>query len=187
MPVTIGPFSDVPAPGDPVASAWAQEITQFAVDDITIGPSPPASANGELWYDTSDPGESFTNMPRGYVGFDATSSAVASVTSTLTYLGAQVVFTATLGRRYKTTMITGRIDQFTAAANAFAGIYDAGSQAIAYSYLPMVAGGFGFIYAWTLESNLSGSITRRVQGSTSAGSMNVQAGTRILVEDIGGF
>jgi len=32
MPVTIPPFSNVPAPGDDVKSAWAQQLTQYAVD-----------------------------------------------------------------------------------------------------------------------------------------------------------
>lgn len=31
-PITIGPFTNVPAPGSPIASAWAQQLTQYAVD-----------------------------------------------------------------------------------------------------------------------------------------------------------
>lgn len=31
-PISIPPFSNVPAPGAPVASSWAQQITQYAVD-----------------------------------------------------------------------------------------------------------------------------------------------------------
>jgi hypothetical protein len=38
MPVTIGPFTNVPAPGDPVTSAWAQQLTQYAVDTRTADP-----------------------------------------------------------------------------------------------------------------------------------------------------
>lgn len=62
MPVTIPPFTDVPSPGDPVASAWAQALTQFAVDDITIGPTAPTNPNAELWYDTADGGVSYANL-----------------------------------------------------------------------------------------------------------------------------
>lgn len=32
MPITIGPFDNVPAPGDPIRSPWAQEISQYAYD-----------------------------------------------------------------------------------------------------------------------------------------------------------
>lgn len=31
-PITIGPFDNVPAPGSPIRSDWAQEITQYVVD-----------------------------------------------------------------------------------------------------------------------------------------------------------
>ena len=31
-PITIGPFDNVPAPGSPIASAWAQEISTYVVN-----------------------------------------------------------------------------------------------------------------------------------------------------------
>lgn len=31
-PITIGPFANVPAPGSPIRSDWAQQITQYVVD-----------------------------------------------------------------------------------------------------------------------------------------------------------
>lgn len=185
MPVTIPPFTDVPAPGDPVASAWAQQLTQFAVDQIVAQPGTPSSPNTELWYDTDDAGMSFPNVPRGFVGYDATSTAIPGIGSTLTYLAAQVQWVADPTRRYRTTLITGRIDQFTAQSNAFAGIYDGSNNAIRYSYTPIPPGGFGFIYTFAIESGLSGTVTRKAMGSTSAGTMNVQAYTMIMVEDIG--
>ena len=37
MPSTIGPFSNVPAAGDPTTSAWARQLTQYAVDNKTAG------------------------------------------------------------------------------------------------------------------------------------------------------
>jgi hypothetical protein len=61
VPVTIGPFTDVPAPNDPVASPWAQHLTQFAVDQISSGPTAPTNPDAELWYDTSDTGVSLPN------------------------------------------------------------------------------------------------------------------------------
>ena len=35
-PITIGPFTNVPAPGSPIASPWAQQLTTFAVADDNI-------------------------------------------------------------------------------------------------------------------------------------------------------
>lgn len=33
----IGPFTNVPEPGAPIASAWAQQLTQYAVDLVQSG------------------------------------------------------------------------------------------------------------------------------------------------------
>lgn len=38
-PITIGPFTNVPAPGSPIASNWAQQITQYVVDRHAHGGS----------------------------------------------------------------------------------------------------------------------------------------------------
>lgn len=81
MPVTIPPFTDVPAPGDPVASAWAQQLTQFAVDQIVAQPGTPTSPNTELWYDTDDAGMGFPNMPRGQVGRTVGTASAFSTSS----------------------------------------------------------------------------------------------------------
>lgn len=32
MPITIGPFNNVPAPGSPIKSDWPQQISQYAWD-----------------------------------------------------------------------------------------------------------------------------------------------------------
>jgi len=32
MPLTIGPFTNVPAPGDPIRSPWAQQVTRYVVN-----------------------------------------------------------------------------------------------------------------------------------------------------------
>jgi hypothetical protein len=33
-PITIGPFDNVPAPGSPIRSDWAQDISQYVTDNI---------------------------------------------------------------------------------------------------------------------------------------------------------
>lgn len=48
-PITIGPFTNVPAPGSPIASAWAQQLTQAFVDDDKVlrqAPVPLSGAGG---------------------------------------------------------------------------------------------------------------------------------------------
>ena len=35
-PITIGPFANVPAPGSPIRSDWAQQITTYAYDLLRI-------------------------------------------------------------------------------------------------------------------------------------------------------
>jgi hypothetical protein len=164
--------------------------TGGAGDEIWVGPDDPAKANYEMWYDTDAiPALDATKLPRGFVGQDYTGTAVTGIGSALTYLGARVDFTADPTRRYKTTLITGRIDQMSAAANAFAGIYDAATPTptpIRYNYLYLPAGVFGFITVFAVEWGLTGAIARRAMGSTSAGTVNFQAWTTVLVEDIGG-
>ena len=67
MPVSIPPFTDVPAPNDPIASAWAQHLTQFAVDQISAGPTAPTNPEAELWYDTADNGSALS-LPTPWTG-----------------------------------------------------------------------------------------------------------------------
>lgn len=37
MPGSYGPFSNIPAPGDPIRSAWADQLTRYAVDQVAAG------------------------------------------------------------------------------------------------------------------------------------------------------
>lgn len=195
MPITIGPFTDVPAPDDPVASAWAQEITQFAVDDISVGPAPPASANAELWYDTLDPGTSLPNSARGYVthkvgnGTDQSSA----LTTYVTVAGSTATFVADPSRRYKTTIVVN-ISVSTSAGNVSACISDGNVTAIAgsgKSWAPLVANCIDCLTLVAIESGLSGTVTRGIGLAISGGGNVIAVGTfnrnsLTLVEDIGG-
>lgn len=84
MPVTIPPFTNVPAPNDPVASAWAQQLTQFVVDDIQVGPTAPTSPNAELWYDTSDTGVSLPNWAGPWTAFTPTLTQPGAIAKNVT-------------------------------------------------------------------------------------------------------
>ena len=121
----------------------------------------------------------------GYVGHAVAGSSTPSVGATVTDVGASVTFTAIAGRTYKTTVLSSRMDQFTTnSPGAFMGIYDGANAYKGGSYQALVAGGFGYINTFIIESNLSGSTTRKARTNTNAGVMNVQAGSVLLVEDI---
>ena len=189
MPITIGPFTDVPAPDDPVASAWAQEITQFAVDDITIGPAPPASANGELWYDTTDLGISFPNMPRGFIGRGTQAGAqngIGTVDTDVT--GATVTWTADPARRYR---YTARIlaQKITSAGDVFAYITDGANARLVGAGQSAGVNGWVSLYIEGIQSGLSGSTTRKLRISTTVATVNLGTNEylgNVTVEDIGG-
>ena len=55
MPTSIPPFTNVPAPGDGVTSAWAQQLTQYAVDHGVYwctAATRPTGAAGRVIYET---------------------------------------------------------------------------------------------------------------------------------------
>ena len=75
-PITIGPFANVPAPGSPIRSDWAQQITTFVNDRFpnsllmrqghgTYG----TNANGDALVGFSPP---FPTSVAGVVAMDAT-------------------------------------------------------------------------------------------------------------------
>ena len=155
-------------------------------DEVFVGANDPGAAY-ELWYDTDDPGVSLPNLPRGYVAHAVSGVATASIGATVTDItGTSCTFTADPTRRYKTTMVSGRIDQFAATGQAFMTIADASNNNLAYNYLTLGGGAFGFIAAVHLGSGWSGTQTRKARANTSAGTINVQGNTWIIVEDIGG-
>lgn len=186
MPVSIPPFTNVPAPNDPVASEWAQQLTQFAVDQYLAQPGQPASPNTELWFDTDDPGMSFPNVPRGYIGHAIAPSVVSGIAATVTDLGAAVTWTADPTRQYKISVLSGRLDQISVSSNGvFAGIYDGANTYRQGSYIAVAAGGYAYVNTFVIESGLSGSQTRKARANTQSGTLTAQAGTILLVEDIG--
>lgn len=59
MPITIGSFNNVPAPGDPITSPWAQEISQYVTDRV------PRFARFGLGADLNCPAGQSTTGPTG--------------------------------------------------------------------------------------------------------------------------
>lgn len=192
MPISIPPFTNVPAPDDPVASAWAQQLTQFVVDDITIGAVAPTNPDAEVWYDTADSGVSFPNMPRGWVGGAVASSALTAVTGTQDIPGCTVTWTADPTRRYKTTLVIPYVVLAAANGGFYGHITNAGSTQIK-SVMVSPNGAANATAAGHLtlvETGLSGATTRKGRVTSITGAITTHASPEyapyILVEDIGG-
>lgn len=192
MPVTIGPFTDVPAPGDPVASAWAQELTTFAVNNITIGPNAPTDANAELWYDTDDPGATVPNLPRGLVSYanGPTSDVAGFGTAGAEVSGMTVTWNAEAGRTYKTTMVIA-VGLPSATAIISASILNASNSVQRACLISLAVNGYATVSAIDVfKASSTGSQTRKAHIGTNTGTASyIGAFGRhglIIVEDISG-
>lgn len=129
MPISIPPFTDVPAPNDQIASPWAQHLTQFAVDLISSGPVAPTNPEAELWYDTSDSGISLPNTPRGNL-YRASVIVPQSITTALAWqdlTNLYVVWNPVVGRRYR-IVGKGLLQKKTAAGDVFFALWGGGAQ-----------------------------------------------------------
>lgn len=187
MPVVIPPFTNVPAPDDPVESAWAQQLTQFAVDQISAGPTAPVNPDAELWYDTADSGLTLPNMPRGYIGYfgQAVPQAGLNVDSDLTSLS--ISWTADPKRWYKTTLyVVGR--QSGALGEQYTYIANGANTALRGSAFNVAANGIVTHSLYIIETNQSGAQTRkgRAGGGAAWSTSGSPWSASISVEDIGG-
>lgn len=188
MPVSIPPFTNVPAPNDPVASAWAQDITRFAVDQIQAGPTAPTNPDAELWYDTSDSGAMFpSGGPKGLMGsFGNLAAAQNGIATTVTDLvGMSVSFTAVAGRVYKFTLSVA-ITKNGAAGEIFLPMANASNtNYVSQTYSRPITSPYDMLNEYYLINNLSGAVVVKARISCNAGTVDVRQGF-IWVEDIGG-
>jgi len=159
MPTTIGPFSNVPAPGDLLTSAWAQQLTTYAVAG-----------------------------PRGWIGSASPASDQSGIGATMTDVtGMSVAFTADATRRYRTTVVLTCYP--TSAAAVVVQITNAAGGLLRRSFTTVgAANAYMNITVVGVESGISGAQTRKVQANTSAGTLVIYSATTaalIVVEDIG--
>lgn len=128
--------------------------------------------------------QGWSPLAGGLIGHTRTVAAVSGIAASAVDLGASVTWTADPSRTYKTTIQTGRIDQATAGGYFSVDMTD-GANAIKSSVsTSVVANQYDNVVAVLVETGLSGSVTRKARGRTSAGSAVVQAGTFVLVEDV---
>lgn len=147
MTTTIGPLTNVPVPGDPIDADWAQDVSQLAVDVDTYSKT----------------------LPLGILARANASGALSVGVPPTAIPGASVTFTATSTRWYRTTAMIG---QLVPTASGWITLYiDDGAGNIKRELsLPGIASANCGGMLELIESGLSGSITRRLLASVSAGS-----------------
>lgn len=159
-PITIGPFTNVPAPGSPIKSDWPQQITNYVVD----------AAKGYINHK--------------HLGIDQTLSTTAVTDLT----GMSISFTATPTRRYKWTAKVVASKQ-TADGQVHIHLTDAGNTAIDSAAVTLRVGESGTMTLVHYESGLSGTITRKLRGQAFTVGALINGATSyrclLLVEDIG--
>ncbi len=151
--------------------AGATSITNAKITDLR------PRARGSNW-----------NVAWGEVAYAQITSNPSGVTSEADVSGLSVTWTAIAGRKYRTTFFCGRssVDQ---NAQAVFRISD-GSNTLKQQSIQNVSSGVIFeTFLSFRETGLSGSVTRKIRASASAGTMTINAGSTfpvfILVEDIG--
>ena len=133
------------------------------------------------------------SMPLGFVGYDRATTTLVIASGARRTLGVRVTWTADPTRRYRTMLMISRMDQTVAGpSNNELSICSssAGTTRLAVAEMSLAVNGRGHLMTWLVESGLSGSVTREGFMEASAGTVNVvanavEAGSRILVEDIG--
>jgi hypothetical protein len=168
-----------------VGGSWV-DIAAGAIDEVWVGPSAPTDPNVQMWFDTDAPAVQDANVAWGYIGSDTTSGQVA-LSTTAADMGARVTWTANPSRRYRTTLVTGNVAKDATAAHVYMSITTAagGGGTLIERGTYIAANNLTVIMFAYIESSLSGSITRNIQGRTSAGGGFSNSGLTVLVEDIG--
>jgi hypothetical protein len=200
-PVTIGELTDVPAPGSPIASAWAQEVTNRIVHRFptTAALNAWAAAPGSRAYVTAD--DRFyarvAGPPAAWVREGPTAIALINLTNsnqTLTTapldLCSPLPFTVVAGHIYSARCwaVLGNV---SVAALATLTLTDAAGALIRQSQASCtVVGAYTSIMledVWTAGANAT--LQRKVRASLSAGSGAYVGGTSmngvLIISDLG--
>ena len=130
----------------------------------------------------------FNLLPRGIVGVATKTAAQTGISSTVDITSLTLTWTATSTRYYRTTVFC-IAQQNTSAGNAQIILTDGSGNTKSKSLYLQAAADYWTSTVVAVETGLSGSVTRKVQANTSAGTMSIYADATypalILVEDIG--
>jgi hypothetical protein len=195
-PIPIGPFTNVPAPGSPIASAWAQQVTQYFSDAVRVyanqaamlaDPRPPANGaqaittdNYALWVRRAGAWEIM--WPR-YVN-NVNIATGGSYTATVADIpGASIAVPFVAGHRYLLG-VTTHWQQSTSAGLVTVQITDAANAQIAAGVNSITAAFQGPV-AFTAFVIPTGAVTYKLRASTSAGTAALVATNTFYILDMG--
>ncbi len=174
------------------ATQWPAVTTGTIICTSTTRPASPFE--GQRIYQTDDNKEFIWD---GAAWYSPGLQVVASKTATQTGVGGSftdvtslsATWTAVSSRYYKTTVYFPKLVQNTSSGYAQFQITDASNTTKQSSVEYPPSGDYFTSSMFLLETGLSGSVTRKVRATTSAGTLDIYGGstqpTYIIVEDIG--
>jgi hypothetical protein len=143
------------------------------------------------WVDGDVATAAFLNaLPRGVMGNAlGAGSSQTGITGLVDITGLSITYTAIASRLYKTTVVIP-VNQVTSAAmNIFIPVTDAAGTAVRAATISLGASEYAVVSFTFVETGLSGTITRKVRASTSAGTLTVYGDAaqrgQFIIEDIG--
>jgi len=131
----------------------------------------------------------YNKLPRGVVFYNKITANQTSISTIVDLTNFSATWTATTTRLYRTSLYVPEVKQETSSGTGVFRITDSSNNNIVFSDQTIAANGFYTILAQTIETGLSGSITRKGRASTDAGTLSLLMSATspgfILVEDLG--
>ena len=132
--------------------------------------------------------DQMNRLPWGVVGAASKTADQTGITAVADVSGLSVTFTANSTRIYRTTVYS-LVQQVTAAASTWLRLTDGSGVQKSQWLQTSVANAYYGASISLYETNLSGSVTRKVRAEASAGSVSIIAAATypaiIIVEDVG--
>jgi hypothetical protein len=148
------------------------------------------AGSAHTWVDNDVATAAYLNaLPRGVMAYvNGSTSDQAGITTVVDITGLTTTFTAISSRLYRVTLYAS-VFQVTTAGFATISITDSAGTVLRQGMVDLIVSGRGVLTVVSLETGLSGSITRKGRAATSAGTVTV-LGTSLrfaalIVEDLG--
>ena len=127
--------------------------------------------------------------PRGVVFRNTITANQSTISTVIDLTNFTATWTASSGRLYRTSVYVPEVRQNTVTGTSVFRLTDASNNDKQFADMQQVSGAFYTITLQLIETGLSGSITRKMRASTTAGTLDLlMASTSpgfILVEDLG--
>lgn len=187
-PVTVGELVDVPAPGSPIASAWAQEVSNRIIHRFatTAAMNAWTATDGARAVVTAAPFTEYRRIGGAWVVFEPARGIVAYVESvtnipagtftSLTDILSLLTVNVVNGRQY---LITGKLEVQSSVANdvVIVNISDGGNVQLnrVLVQLPVVNQGQSLLIEHNFTAAGSGTVGFKMRAARSTGTGNISA------------